>query len=103
VWVANAQSNTVSEVDPVSLGVVTLVGIGSDPLSIAVADRRVFVGFGTSQSIRMISPTPESVVLSAGTTPRSIIPVGAGVWVAGSNPGRVLSVTAPGAKPVSKG
>jgi len=41
-----------------------------------------------------VYPSPSSKVLGIGTTPRSLLAVGGSVWVAGANPGRVLSVTA---------
>ena len=69
--------------------------MGDDPLSIEVAAGRVYVGFGTAQTVRAVSPAPESKVLAVGTAPRALLAVGADVWVAGANPGRVLSV-APG-------
>jgi streptogramin lyase len=93
VWVANAQGATVSQVDPANLQVeATLHSVGADPLSIAVAGDRVFVGSGTEQEVRVVSPAPGSQTLPLDTTPRALVPVGAEVWVAGSNPGRVLSV-----------
>ncbi len=103
VWVANAEGESVSEVDPTSLDVVQFERIGSDPSSVAVADRRVYVGFGSSQALRMVSPSPGSAVLDVGTDPGALLAVGPDVWVAGADPGRVLSVSAPGASPVSTG
>ncbi len=103
VWVANAPGESVSKVDPTSLDVVQLERIGSDPLSIAVADRRVYVGFGSGRALRMVSPSPGSEVLDVGTDPGALLAVGADVWVAGADPGRVFSVSAPGAPPVSTG
>ena len=66
--------------------------MGDDPLSIGVAAGRVYVGFGTGQTVRTISPAPASKVLDIGTDPRQLLAAGSGVWVAGANPGRVLAV-----------
>ena len=103
VWVADAQGGSVSKVDPTSLDVAQLDGIGNDPLSIAVADRRVYVGFGRSRALRLVSPAPGSKVLDVGTDPGALLAVGGHVWVAGVDPGRVLAVSAPGASPISTG
>ena len=94
VWVADAQGNAVSEVDPTTLHVDRLAGVGDDPLSVGVsAAGRVYVGFGTAQTVRVVSPGPSSKVLDLDTDPRALLPASAGVWVAGANPGRVLAVT----------
>jgi hypothetical protein len=103
VWVADSKSATVSKVDPADLNAVTLVRIGGDPNTIAVAEGRVYVGFGTSQQMRLVSPTPGSEALGVGTEPRALLPVGPTVWVAGTDPGRVLSVSAPGLHHVPTG
>ncbi len=94
VWVADAQGGTVSQVDPSSLRVVHTWRLGGDPLSVGVAGGRVYVGDGTAQTLRTVFPTPGSRVLTIGTTPRSLLAVGDSVWVAGANPGWVLSVSA---------
>jgi hypothetical protein len=93
VWVANTQGGTVSQVDPSALRVVHTFHVGGDPLSIGVADGRVFVGDGSAQTVRTVYPAPGSRVLDIGTTPRELLTVGDGVWVAASNPGRVLAVS----------
>ena len=94
VWVADAQSGTVSQVDPRSLQVVHTSRVGGDPLSVGVAGGRVYVGDGTAQTLRTVYPSPSSKVLGIGTTPRCLFAVGGSIWVAGANPGRVLSVSA---------
>jgi DNA-binding beta-propeller fold protein YncE len=98
VWVANAADGTVSKVDPASLGVVTMTGVGADPFSVVVAGDRVFVSSGTQQTVRVVSPSP-SHVLTLGTDPHNLVAVGAEVWVAASNPGEVVDVTAGHASP----
>ena len=92
VWVANAAGGTVSEVDPSKLRVVRTYRVGGDPLSIGVAGGAVYVGDGAAQTVRTVFPVPGSKVRAIGTTPRQLLPVGSGVWVAGANPGRVLAV-----------
>jgi serine/threonine-protein kinase len=92
VWVANAEGGTVSRVDPSTLAVTTLRGVGADPLGVAVAGSRVFVNSGSQQTVRVVSPS-RSQPLAIRTDPGNLVAVGAAVWVAGSNPGRVLSVS----------
>ncbi len=94
VWVANAEDGTVSQVDPSTLQVAATLQAGNDPLAIAVTpDDRVFVGFGTAQTVRIVSPAPESKAVPLAGAPRALLSAGNGVWVATSNLGRVLSVT----------
>jgi hypothetical protein len=94
VWVANTQGGSLSQVDPATLAVSSLDGVGDDPLSVAVAGGRVYVGFGAPQTVRVVSPAPASKALGADTEPRALLAVGSGVWIAGANPGRVLAVSA---------
>jgi DNA-binding beta-propeller fold protein YncE len=93
VWVANAQSGSVSKVDPTTLHVDEIAGVGHDPLSVGVGAGRVYVGFGTGQTVRTVAPAPASKVLDLHTDPRQIIGTRSGVWMAGANPGRVIAVT----------
>jgi hypothetical protein len=96
VWVADAQDGTLDRVNPTTLSVTTSAPVGNDPLSVAVSGTRVWVGFGTMQSVRTAVPAPPSKALRIGTTPRALIGVGDTVWVAGSNPGEVVQVAPPG-------
>ena len=73
VWVANAEGNTVSQVDPTSLRVTTLKGVGDDPLSIGVAGGQVYVGSGTAQTVRSVYPSPGSKPLDLDSTPRQLL------------------------------
>jgi hypothetical protein len=66
--------------------------VGGDPLTVAVSGGRVYLGDGSAETVRTIAPAPGAPALDLGTDPRALLPVGAGVWVAGSNPGRVLDV-----------
>jgi YVTN family beta-propeller protein len=92
VWVANAKDGTVSRIDPSTLAVNTLHGVAADPLGVAVAGARVFVSSGTGDVVQVVSPAPAHS-LEIGTSPRNLLAVGTEVWVAGSDPGRVLSVS----------
>ncbi len=93
VWVANSQAGTVSQIDPNTMQVVNTLAAGDDPLAVAVTpDNRVYVGFGTAGTLRVVSPAPESKALNLKGAPRALLPVGTGVWVATANPGKVLSV-----------
>ena len=93
VRAANAEGGTLSQVDPHSLRVLRTLRVGGDPLSLAVAGGHVYVGDGQAQTLRSPYPAPASKALGVGTTPRALLPVGGAVWVAGANPGRVLSVS----------
>jgi YVTN family beta-propeller protein len=94
VWVANAEDGTVSQVDPTTLQVAATLPAGNDPLAIAVTtDNRVFVGSGTAQTVRIVSPAPGSRAVPLSGAPRALLAAGNGVEVATSNPGRVLSVS----------
>ncbi len=95
VWVANAQDGTVSEVSAAGLFVTQTFHVGGDPLTVAVSGGDVYVGDGTAQTVRTVSPPPGSKAHGVGTDPRVLLSVPTGVWVGGSNPGRVLAV-APG-------
>ena len=44
--------------------------------------------------MRTIYPAPESRALSLEATPRAMLAVGSGVWIAESNPGGVVEVGA---------
>ena len=93
VWVANAEDGTVSQVDPTTLQVAATLPAGNDPLAIALTpDNRVFVGSGTAQTVRVVSPAPASKSGPLGAAPARVVPGRNGVEVATSNPGRVLSV-----------
>ena len=96
IWVADAEGNTVSQVDPTSLRVTTLKGVGDDPLSVGESGGQVYVGSGTAQTVKVVYPSPGSTTLDLDSTPRQLLTVGSGIWVAGANPGRVVSVSAGG-------
>jgi hypothetical protein len=68
--------------------------VGGDPLTIAVAGQNVYVGDGTAQTLRTVFPTPAAKAVNLKVTPRALLVDGSGVWVAGANPGRVLSAQA---------
>jgi streptogramin lyase len=94
VWVADASAGTVRRVDPTSRRITHTYRLGGDPLVISVAAGRVWVADGSAQTLRTIFPGRgvRAVDLHAG--PRDLLPVGHDMWVATSNPGRVLAVSA---------
>jgi len=91
VWVADAVGGTVAQVDPTSLAVLHRYRVGSDPLTVAVAGGRVWVGDGTAHKLRTVFPSPGLGPRDLGGSPRALLPVGEGVWVAIANPGRVIA------------
>jgi hypothetical protein len=82
----------VSEVSASGLSVTQTFRVGGDPLTVAVSGGSVYVGDGTAETVRTVSPLPGSKALNVGTDPRALLAVARGVWVGGSNPGRVLAV-----------
>jgi DNA-binding beta-propeller fold protein YncE len=96
VWVADAQGGAVSRVDPLSRRVIDTVHTGGNPVAVAVAGGRVWVADGTGQRLRTVFPAPGLAPLNTESTPRVLLSVGDGVWVATANPGRVLSAQVTG-------
>jgi DNA-binding beta-propeller fold protein YncE len=92
VWVANSAGGTVSRINPTTRTVVSTDHLGGNPLSLAVVDGSVYLADGSGQSVRTIYPAPVSKKLDLGVTPRLLLPVDGGIWVASANPGRVLEV-----------
>jgi len=107
VWVANAQSGTVSRVDPRTMSVTGTFGIpsgsgssgssGSDPTSIAVWNGRVWVGVGQRAAVVALDPRTGAEIGSAVTLPgvaRDLV-VGAqgDLWATTANPGTVVRFT----------
>ena len=95
VWVADSAGGTVVRVDPATRRIVHTYGTGGNPLLVAVAGGRVWVADGSGQSLRTVYPGPGLRPANLGSTPRQLLVVGDGVWVAASNPGRVLAVSLP--------
>jgi hypothetical protein len=94
VWVANAAGGTVVQVDPTTRRIRHTYGVGGDPLTIAVAGGRVWVGDGSAEKVSIIYPSAAAASVALKVSPRSLLPVGSGVWVAAANPGSVLSLRA---------
>ncbi|MGP0030130.1 MAG: hypothetical protein ACLPVF_06455, partial [Acidimicrobiales bacterium] len=91
VWVADAVGGAVVRVDPARVTVSHTYPTGGDPLAVTVAGGRVWVADGAAHTVRTVFPAPGAGPLRLGAQPRELIPVGAGVWVAAANPGRVLA------------
>ena len=93
VWVANSQSGTVSQVDPTTFTVTRTLVAGANPQSIAVANGGpVYVSLGSAEALSVLSlSAPKTVHLS--THPQDLLSAGSDVWVAGANPGRVVSIS----------
>jgi hypothetical protein len=75
------------------MAVTQTLHVCGDPLTVAVSGGKVYLGDGTAQTVRTVSPAPMSQKLVIGTAPRVLVPVAGGVWAGGSNPGRVVAVT----------
>jgi YVTN family beta-propeller protein len=96
VWVANAAGGTVVQVNPQTRRMTHTYATGGDPLSLAVAGGRVFVGDGMADRVRTLFPAPTLGPITLVGSPRALLGVGTGVWVAAANPGRVLAVSVAG-------
>jgi DNA-binding beta-propeller fold protein YncE len=92
VWVADTTAGTVARVDPVTRHVLHTYRIGGDPLAVSVADGRVWVADGSGQTLRTVFPGAGLSPLNLAAGPRTLLAVGTAMWVATSNPGRVLAV-----------
>jgi streptogramin lyase len=90
VWVADASGGTVVQVDPITRQLQHSFHVGGDPLTVAVAGGRVWVADGSADTLRTIVPAPGLPAIDIGATPREMVPVGRGLWIATANPGRVL-------------
>lgn len=94
VWVADAVSGTVAQVDPARLQVTRRFTVHGDPLAVAVSGGVVWVADGQADTVRTLSPGTGLAPRSLGATPRELVAVRDGVWVATANPGRILAASA---------
>lgn len=104
VWVANAESGTVSRVDPSSLEVTGtfevpsgsssgFAGSGSDPTTVAVWNGLVWVGVGQRSALLALNPTTGAEVGSAVGLPgvaRDLVVAQGELWATTANPGNVV-------------
>jgi YVTN family beta-propeller protein len=96
VWVANAKSNTVSRVDPVTNRVVS-IKVGRGPRDVAVGNGAIWVANGQDGTVSRIDPASNRVVatIRGDGLPTRIIADDEAVWLAAIN---VSSANAPGGR-----
>jgi YVTN family beta-propeller protein len=114
VWVADAQSGALSEIDPRTTKLLKRIevpdsssangpgaiaegqGSTSDPVNVALASGRLYVGSGTSATVEVLDPRTGSVagrpVKVAGVT-RELYEAGDGtLWATTANPGTLTEL-----------
>jgi YVTN family beta-propeller protein len=97
VWVGNSADGTVSQIDPKTRQVLqTLPTGGKNPVAVAVAGGRVWVADANGAELSTVYPIPSVGPTSITGSPRSIVPVGGGVWVTTATPPRVYDATVSG-------
>lgn len=111
IWVANAGSDSVTQIDPATLQVLATVQLGSSPSSLAASEGDLFVGSETTNSVTEISETTAQVVatLQIGTPGEAPLLVASGpvssVTVASGTDGSLWWISSGGtvSKPASIG
>ncbi|MGH9029490.1 MAG: hypothetical protein ACRDV4_07730 [Acidimicrobiales bacterium] len=108
VWVANAESGTVSEVDPRTMSVVggfrvpsgssSTSSSGSDPQTLSVWQGRVWVGLGSRPALLAFDPRSRTesgkAVQLPGVARDLYVSDDGGLWATTANPGTVLQISA---------
>ena len=101
VWVANAESGTLSRVDPNTLRVTGTFRVGqggsaSDPDAVVVSQGHVWVGEGESPTVVALDPSSGRQYGAAVTLPGTVrdLAVGdGGLWATTANVGAVVRLT----------
>ncbi|CAN5318776.1 hypothetical protein BH20ACT24_BH20ACT24_11720 [soil metagenome] len=70
-------------VDPVSRQIVATIGVGADPVDVALGAGSLWVANGGDGTVSRVDPASETVVATVpvGQTPREIVADARGVWV----------------------
>jgi YVTN family beta-propeller protein len=92
IWLADAEGDNVTRIDPT--GLRTPIAVGNGPAAIAVGERAVWVADSLDDALVRIDPATLSVTdtISVGRSPAGVA-VGAGsVWVANSGDGTVTRI-----------
>lgn len=106
VWVANAQSGTVSKVDPASFKVVGSARVnaaasglatGSDPETVAVWNGLVWVGVGQQAQVIALEPSSGAQVGKPvklpGIARELVVGPNGNLWATTANPGTVVQLS----------
>lgn len=93
VWVANASDNTVSRVNPRTVGVVRTISVGRRPRGIAVGDGAVWVTSEADDFVTRIDAVSHSTAtIPVGDGPTGIAFGESAVWVANSGDGTISRI-----------
>jgi YVTN family beta-propeller protein len=93
VWVANAGGNTVSQMNPRTIGEVRAISVGRRPRAIAVGAGAVWVANESDDSVFRIDAASGSVTpIGVGDGPTAIAFGSGAVWVANSADGSVSRI-----------
>jgi len=94
VWVVNAGSNTVSRVNPRTVGEVDNVTVGQRPSGVAIGDGSVWVTNEANDSVTWIDAASSSTrdTISVGRGPTAIAYGAGAVWVANGSDGTVSRI-----------
>jgi peptide/nickel transport system substrate-binding protein len=96
VWVANADLNRVTRVDPERNLVVDTIPVGSSPSRIAVGGGAVWVTNSLDGNVSRIDPETNTVVqtIPVGTFPVGIVHTAGSLWVANTGDSTVTRIDA---------
>jgi YVTN family beta-propeller protein len=93
IWVANAGGNTVSQMNPRTIGEVRPISVGRRPRAIAVGNGAVWVANESDDSVFRIDAASGSVTpISVGDGPTAIAFGSGAVWVANSADGSISRI-----------
>jgi YVTN family beta-propeller protein len=93
VWVANDGDNNVVKINPLTNGVVKVIGVGGSPRSIAVGEGAVWVTSVAEDVVTRIEPGSYSVTtIPVGDGPAAIAVGEGAVWVTNADEGTVSRI-----------
>lgn len=100
VWIADADGNSVTRIDPT--GLVSPIPVGNGPSALAVDTSGVWVADTLDDAVVRIDPTTHapSATISVGQAPTGVAVGRGSVWVANSRDGTVTRIDEKTAKPV---
>src|SRR5262249_14266062 len=95
-WVTNADSNTVSRIDPATKQLVDTIDVGSEPSGIAVGHGAVWVANSLDGTVSEINAENNNIVNSfdVGNGPAGVAYLDRGVWVANTGDRTITRIDA---------
>jgi YVTN family beta-propeller protein len=93
IWVANTGANTVSQINPRTIGEVRQISVGRRPRALAVGDGSIWVANESDDNVFRIDAASGSVKpISVGGGPTAIAFGSGAVWVANSGDGTISRI-----------